>query len=220
MLVPHHIEITRQAIGAEVGPRALDFILRANCAQDGLCYQLGHDHFHFDNNQFKESYAYIEEQRALVRTSLERGDAQSAWQAFGRMIHTVQDFYAHSDYIPRWLSRFDGGTPPSPLEVDPVSPDILQHPDLRSGKLYYPFEILAFIPPLRKFILPHLPADSHAHMNLDGPNGTPHFDYVFHASVKRTRVEFEKTVASLSSDLRSPFVESNLNEFRILNSES
>ena len=207
MLVRHHIEITRQAIGADVSPRALEFILRANCAQDGLRYQLGHNHFHFDNNQFKESYAYIEEQRALVRASLERGDAESAWQAFGRMIHTVQDFYAHSDYIPRWLSRFNGGTPPAPEEVDPVSSDILQHPDLRSGKLYYPFEALAFIPFLKKSILPLLPADSHTHMNHDDFDDTGIFEYVLQASIKRTKIEFEQTTAQLPSNILPLFAD-------------
>ena len=213
MLVRHHIEITRQAIGANISPRALDIIVRANTRQDGLRNQLGHDHFHFDSNQFEKSYAYIEAQRALVRTSLERGgDAESAWQAFGRMIHTVQDFYAHSDYIPRWLSRFNGGTPPAPEEVDPVSSDILQHPDLRSGKLYYPFEALAFIPFLKKSILPLLPSDSHAHMNLEDFDDTGIFEYVLQASIKRTRLEFEKTIAPLSSGLHLLFVESKLNE--------
>jgi hypothetical protein len=199
MLVRHHIEITRQAIGAEVGPRALAAINRANIAQDGLRYQLGHDHFHFDNDQFERAYAYIEEQRALIGPALERGDAPSAWQAFGRMIHPVQDFYAHTDYIPRWLSLFDGSTIPAPELVDPVSSEILSHPGLHSGKLYYPLEVLTFVPFLRKFILPHLPADSHAHMNHDGHETSAHFDYVFHAAVKRTRIEFEKTVASVST---------------------
>lgn len=207
MLVRHHIAITRQALGTEVGLRALEVILRANAAQDGLRYQLGHDRFHFDNNQFDQSYAYIEEQRALVRASLQRGDMQSAWQAFGRMIHTAQDFYAHSDYIPRWLSRFNGGTPPPPPEVDPVSSEILQHPGLRSGKLYYPFEILAFIPPLRKFVLPHLPADSHAHMNFDDRDKHGLFDYVFHASVKRTQLEFKQTISQLPSTLLPLFTD-------------
>lgn len=207
MLVPHHIEITRQAIGADVSPRAFDIIVRANLRQDSLRYQLGHNHFHFDNNQFASSYAYIEEQRALVRTSLERGDVKSAWCAFGRMIHAAQDFYAHSDYIPRWLSRFNGGTPPPPTEVDPVSPDILQHPNLHSGKLYYPFEILAFIPSLRKFVLSHLPSDSHAHMNHDDYNGKGLFEYVFQAAVKRTKIEFEKTNAQLSSNQRIIFTD-------------
>jgi hypothetical protein len=207
MLVSHHIEITRQALAAQVGPRALEVIIRANIAQDGLHYQLFHDHFHFDNNQFNKSYAYIEEQRALVRPALARGDASSAWRAFGRMIHPVQDFYAHTDYIPRWLSRFNGQTPPPPEEVDPVSSEILSHPGLHSGKLYYPFEILAFITILKKAIIPLLPADSHAHMNHDGHETSAHFDYVFHAAVKRTRLEFEKTVYSLSSELRGRFVD-------------
>ena len=207
MLVPHHIEITRQALAAEVGPRALEVIIRANIAQDGLRYQLFHDHFHFDNNQFQKSYAYIEEQRARVRLALERGDARSAWQAFGRMIHPAQDFYAHTDYIPRWLSRFETGTPPAPEEVDPVFSEILNHPDLHSGKLYYPLEVLAFVPFLRKFILPLLPVDSHAYMNHDGHETSAQFDYVFRAAVKRTRLEFEKTVALLSSELRERFVD-------------
>lgn len=207
MLVPHHIEITRQAIGADVSPRAFESIVRANGVQDNLRYQFGHDHFHFDNNQFEKSYAYIEAQRALVRTSLERGDVESAWRAFGRMIHAVQDFYAHSDYIPRWLSRFNGGTPPAPGEVDPVSSEILQHPDLRSGKLYYPLEALAFIPLLRKFILPLLPADSHAHMNFDDRDDKGIFDYVFHASVKRTRLEFDNTIALLKPNFSPLFTD-------------
>jgi hypothetical protein len=207
MLVPHHVEITRQAIAAEVSPRALATIVRANIAQDGLRYQVFHDHFHFDNNQFENSYAYIEEQRALVHAHLTRGAAQSAWQAFGRMIHPAQDFYAHTDYIPRWLSRFDGATPPAPEQVDPVFSEILRHPELRSGKLYYPLEVLSFIPPLRKFILPLLPKDSHAHMNHDGHETSAQFDYVFHAAVKRTRLEFEKTVATLSSELILLFVD-------------
>jgi hypothetical protein len=207
MLVHHHIEITRQALGTEVSPRALDSIIRANIEQDRLRYQLGHDHFHFDNNQFEKSYAYIEEQRALMSASLARGDAQSAWQAFGRMIHPAQDFYAHTDYIPRWFSRFTDGTPPAPEEVDPVSSEILSHPDLHSGKLYYPLEVLAFIQPLRKFILPLLPADSHAHMNHDGHETSAQFDYVFCAAVKRTRIEFNKTIVPLSANQLSLFTD-------------
>ena len=207
MLLPQHIEITRHAIGADVSARALQFILRANAGQDNLCYQFGHDHFHFDNNQLQRSNAYIEEQRALVCAALTHDDARSAWQAFGRMLHTVQDFYAHSDYIPRWLSRFNGQTLPPPPEVDPVCLEILQHPGLHSGKLYYPLEILAFLPPLRKYILPLLPADSHAHMNHDGPRTSAQFDYVFHASIKRTKLEFEQIAAQLSPGHLSLFTD-------------
>ena len=58
---------------------------------------------------------------------------------------------------------------------------------------------------MRKFILPHLPADSHAHMNLDDPDDKGLFDYVLQASIKRTRIEFEKTIAQLSSSIYASF---------------
>ena len=198
MLVPHHIEITRQAIGADISPRALNAIIRANIGQDNLLYQLGHDHFHFDNNQIEKSLAYIEEQRGLVQPALAHRDALSAWRAFGWMLHTAQDFYAHTDYIPRWLSCFERQTPPPPPEVDPVSSEILRHPGLHSGKLYYPFEALTFLPLIGKFFVPLFPGDSHAHMSIDDHDETGRFDYVFHAAVKRTRLEFEKTISPLS----------------------
>ena len=201
MLTQYHIEIMLASLGDRFSPRAMSVIIRANVNQDRLAGQVGHDEYHFDNNAFDKSYAYIEEQRALVVSSLKAGEAAPAWQAFGRFLHTAQDFYAHSNYIPLWLSRFGGGMLPPPPEVDPVSPEILHHPDLHSGKLYYPLEILSFIPPLRKFVLPHLPADSHAHMNLDSPAQGFKFDYAMHAAVKRTVIEFEKTTTGFSEEM-------------------
>ena len=207
MKIPYHRDITARALESAVSPRALQVIVRANVAQDGLHYQLGHDHFHFDSNQFDAAYAYMEQQRGHVRASLERTDVDSAWQAFGKLTHTAQDFYAHSNYIPLWLGRFAGATPPPPPEVDPVSPDILQRPDLRSGKLYYPFEALTFLPLIGRVFVPLMPADSHAKMNHDGPDDSPLFDYVFHAAVKRTRLEFEKTASLLAMDLLARFAD-------------
>lgn len=207
MLVRYHIDITRQAIGAEVGAHALQVILRANVGQDSLIHQVGRDHFHFDNNRIKASNAYIEEQRIAVFSSLARSDVRAAWQAFGRMIHTVQDFYSHSDYVPRWLSRFSGGTPPPPEAIDPVSAEVLEDPGLHTGMFNHPLEILAFPPPLRKLILPFLPANSHAHMNHDGPHVSAQFDYVFQASVKRTRLEFDTTTFQLSPEHLSSFTD-------------
>ncbi len=196
-----HREITLRALEDSFGARPMQVILRANLRQDSLPFQFGHDHFHFDSNRFDASYAYMEEQRGLVRASLERGDADPAWRAFGRLIHAAQDFYAHSDYIPRWLKSFNGATPPAPEEVDPVSSDLIRHPDLRSGKLYYPLEALTFLPKLGRIFVPLLPRDSHAHMNMDGPDDNPHFAYAFHAAIKRTRLEFERTSSTLRSEL-------------------
>ena len=52
-------------------------IIQANVDQDRITGQFGHDEFHFDNNAFEKTYAYIEEQRALVVSSLKSGDAYS-----------------------------------------------------------------------------------------------------------------------------------------------
>jgi hypothetical protein len=217
MLTQYHIEIMLNALGARFSPRAMSAIIHANVNQDRLSGQFGHDEFHFDNNAFEKSYVYIEEQRALTVSSLYKNDALSAWSAFGRMTHTLQDFYAHSNYITLWLARFDdsprskaewgGQTLPPSSEVDPVDLTLIQSPDLHSGKVYYPFEILYFIPRTREFSLRILPKDSHAWMNLDTPEQGFKFDYAMLAAIKRTVIEYEKTTMGFSDELCRLFLD-------------
>jgi len=207
MLTQYHIEIMLNSLGNRFSPRAMSVITYANIHQDRLSGQFGHDEFHFDNNAFEKSYTYIEEQRALVVTALQKKDARSAWSAFGRLTHTLQDFYAHSNYITLWLDRFEGQTPPSSSEVDPVDLTLIQHPDLHSGKVYYPFEILYFIRSAREFSLRILPKDSHAWMNLDTPEQGFKFDYAMQAAIKRTVIEYEKTTSGFSDEMCKLFLD-------------
>ena len=207
MLTQYHIEIMLNSLGNRFSPRAMSVITYANIHQDRLSGQFGHDEFHFDNNAFEKSYTYIEEQRALVVTALQKKDARSAWSAFGRLTHTLQDFYAHSNYITLWLKRFDGQTPPSSSEVDPVDLTLIQHPDLHSGKVYYPFEILYFIRSAREFSLRILPKDSHAWMNLDSPEQGFKFDYAMQAAIKRTVIEYEKMMLDFSDEMCRLFLD-------------
>lgn len=200
MLKPIHAEITRRAVGEMFSPRALEIIITSNIKQDVLSGQLGHDEYHFDNNAFGKSKAYIEEQRALISSALERAEVEPAWEAFGRLTHTAQDFYAHSNYIDLWLACRESGMVPSPSELDPLDPDLIDSPALRSGKLYYPLEALTFIPAFKKFVAPLLPRDSHAWMNLDSAERGPLFAYAFQAAVKRTRHEYELLKSAFSSD--------------------
>jgi hypothetical protein len=200
MLGSFHVEMMHLALHETLSPRALKKMTRANVKQDGLRGQIGHTEYHFDNNAFEKSYAYIEEQRALTISSLMANDAPSAWTAFGRLAHTVQDFYAHSNYVELWRARQPQGAIPAPPEMDPVDPDVLHSPALRSGKIYF-LEILTLIMPLRPLVMPFLPRDSHAWMNLDSPERGPGFKYAFHAATKRTNIEFEKTTKGLPADL-------------------
>jgi hypothetical protein len=207
MLKPVHVEITRNALVGSFSNRALETIIASNLKQDRLLSLIGHDEYHFDSNAFAESYAYLEEQRSLTVSSMEAKDVRSAWSAFGRLLHTVQDFYAHSNYIDLWLSCQPDGALPTPAEVDPVDEDLIQMRALRSGRIYFPLEALYFMRAFRPIALRLLPRDSHAWMNLDSPEQGPHFKYAFQAAVKRTKIELDKTALHLSHDLLKVFAD-------------
>jgi hypothetical protein len=207
MLTQYHIEIMLTALGDRFSPRAMSAITNANIYQDGPSGLFGHDEFHFDNCAFEKTYAYLEKQRALVISSLTLGDANSAWSAFGRLLHSTQDFYAHSNYITLWVNRFNGKPLPPPPEVDAMDPSLIDSPDLRSGKTYYPSEFLYFIRKTRNFSLRILPHDSHAWMNLDSPEQGFKFDYAMQAAIKRTVIEFEKTTEGFSEEMCRLFLD-------------
>lgn len=200
MFKEYHLAITAQALDGRFSQTALDAILLANIHQDRPAGQIGHPEYHFDDNAFAPGLAYIERNRREVRAALERGDAPAAWRAFGRLTHAAQDFYAHSNYVSLWLDRFPPHEWPPPEEIEPLDPALLAGP-LRSGKIYWPLEPLSWIPLLKRFIVPLLPPDSHARMNLDWPERGPKFAYAFAAAVKRTAHEYEQTAQALPPDL-------------------
>lgn len=207
MMKPVHIQMMRRAVGDRFSPRALAVIIDANLRVDSIPNLLGHDEYHFDNNAFDRSRAYMDGQRALIRPALERGDAKAAWQAFGRLTHTAQDFYAHSNYVDLWLACQPNGMVPAPNEIDPLDDALVENPSLRSGKMYFPLGFLSFVPGIKKLVIPLMPRDSHAWMNLDSEARGPMFEYAFQAAVKRTRFEFEDVMKGLSRDLRQVFTD-------------
>jgi len=206
MLKPFHVEMLHLALDDKFSPRAMEKIIEANVNQDSLRGQIGHHEYHFDNNAFEKSYAYMEAQRALTVSSLMANDVPSAWSAFGRLLHAVQDFYAHSNYVDLWLSCQPDGAIPTPPEIDPLDPDLIHTRALRSGRIY-PLELLSFIPLLRPLVMPLLPRDAHGWMNLDSPKQGPNFKFAFQAAVKRTKIEFEETTKDLPGELLVLFVD-------------
>jgi hypothetical protein len=130
----------------------------------------------------------------------------SAWIAFGRLTHAVQDFYSHTSYVSMWLAQHNG-TPPPPSEIDPLQKDIIDSPDFYSAKVYLPWDVVYFIPGLRRLALAFLPKDSHGAMNLDSEKQGPWFEYARSAAVKRTRHEFELLEKILPPEMRRKFVD-------------
>ncbi len=202
MLIPIHEEMTREALTPHFSPRALDVIIAANKNQDALRNQIGHDEIHFDNNAIEAGNRYIKEQRGYLLASLLSPGVLSAWVAFGRLTHTAQDFYSHTNYIPLWMEKNPRLTAHA---VDQLDRDLIASPKLHSGKLYFPLDLLYFIPPLRKFALALLPSDSHGRMNLDSPKQGERFEYARAAAIKRTQYEFDLLKNILTPEMFAKF---------------
>jgi hypothetical protein len=201
MKTSYHAQMTREALGEDFSPAALEQIIAANLGQDALIYQLGHDHFHFDNNSFESGYAYIETCRRNAIEAIRAGQAAQARMEFGRLTHSAQDFYAHTNYTALWRELHPGA---APEQIDPLLESCLSDPRLHSGRLYYPLEILAFAPPFLPLVAPLLPADSHTHMNKDDPS-RPDFDYARSAATQRTRVEWLILAEALTDAEKTAF---------------
>lgn len=206
MLIPIHKEMTREALITHVSPRALEVMIAANCKQDSLHGQIGHDEYHFDNNAIDKGQCYIREQRGFVMASLLSAGAISAWIAFGRLTHAAQDFYAHTNYVSMWFDEQNGATP-APLEIDPVQKSLIESSKLRSGKVYLPMDMLYFVPFLRELALAFLPRNSHGWMNLDSPKQGLYFEYARAAAIKRTQYEFEVLRKILTPEMFAKFTD-------------
>ncbi len=190
-----HREITTRALGSYFAAETLESVIVANLGQDALRYQFGHDHFHYDSNSFVAGNAYCDKLRLAIAAALQKGQIGDARADLGRLSHTVQDLYAHSNYVALWRQLYPDAVPD---DIDPEFAIVLQDARFHSGKLYYPLEVFSFIDSIKPYVLPLLPRDSHAWMNLDDP-GRPDFSHAFAAAVKRTRLEYLRIVKKLSS---------------------
>ena len=162
----YHRRITTQALAEYVSAPALAAIISANLGQDALRYQFGHDYYHYDNNSFSAGDAYIEAQRRATTHALSQFSAPLAWQAFGRLTHAAQDFYAHSNYVTLWRA----GHPGLPADEIPPLPRPLHRRAAALRRFCFPWNCSASFP----FWVPashtSSPIDSHARMNKDDPS--------------------------------------------------
>ena len=189
MKTKYHIEITQLALENQFSERALNTIIQANIKQDRIFYQIGHDHIHFDGSAFESGFQYITEQQALLLQSLQTENFPPAWEALGRMTHSWQDFFSHTNYVQLWAEIHQNQ---SAEDINTVDHEILNHSKLASGKSYVFIELLIMLPGMKALIKPLIPQDSHAYMNLDSPSSGHFFNYAYWAAFKATRAACEK----------------------------
>ncbi len=202
MLLEYHEIITRDALGEFFAEAALREIIAANFKQDALANLLGKPEIHFDNDKIAESLAYIDAEISRMANAV--GDTSEIqaiqWDAFGRLCHTAQDFYAHSNYVDLWLAENGGLENTSPTEIDGLDEKLLTHPNLRTGSFHLLRDIVYYIPGIRTLARKiHIPQFSHEAMHLDDPSRGAQFDYAMVAATQRTRFEYRRAVDALSA---------------------
>lgn len=199
MELKYHIQACQDAFGHQFSQRALNAIITANTGQDDT-HNLLRFNFHFDNN-FKDTWGYIDKQRALLFKNLTLEKVTSAWQTFGRITHATQDFYSHSNYVRLWAEKYsENGKLPPPSEINALEPELLDRPDLMTAKIYMPFEMITYWERFRPFARRHLPQDSHANMHLDHPGRGPLFPYAQAAAAQRLRYDYQDITEEMTPD--------------------
>ncbi len=199
MLGKYHVEIVHTALGAHFSPADIEMITAANLGLDVLAGQIGHPEYHFDDSAFAAGEAFIRQQRQAVVDAVRRGDRAAALAAFGRLTHTRQDFYAHSNWVRRWVES-QGGVEHCQPDATPLCLDPVAVPGLISGRssiFLYIVHHLPLLGPLFKRL--YMPPQSHEAMNLDHPGRGPLFAFALAAAIAHTRLEWTQTMAALES---------------------
>jgi hypothetical protein len=190
----YHYRMTRQALAGQLSPAALRLVIQGNLLQDNLVSNRFQPERHFTEGRLAEALAYLEAERAAVVLALHHGpNLGRAWRAFGRLLHTAQDFYAHTNYVYLWAGRYNDALP-SPEKIEPLDPALLASPALHTVRSYAPLGYLANVPLLGRSIFPFLPPDAHARMSLDANWSGPLFPYAMAAAIRRSAYEFNKTL--------------------------
>lgn len=197
----YHVQITRAAIGDRFTGTDFRRIVRANLGQDRLPNLVCHPELHFDGSALREAQAYISQQRRLaVRLLVMYGDRAGALDAFGRLSHTRQDFYAHSNWVELWVAQQGGLDRVTPDEVE-ICLNPLAVPGLISGNGSAIHFLACRVPLYGRWHARHLtPPDDHEAMNLDHPGRGSLFPFAVAAATKHTVVELETLLRMLARD--------------------
>ncbi len=207
-----HREISQAGLSAQLKnftPQDIATIVNANLDQDKWDEGQPHPEYHFDNNKLLAGKVYVDSQYALIRAT---SNPQEALEAFGKILHAQQDFYAHTNFVELYRDYFHqhSGHYPLPREI-PLYQDALKNPQLRtilqtqlkSGEFSRAEFILKDL-----FHLNHDP-NSHEMMNKDGP-GRPLYPEAKDLAERQTGKEIEKFLKTIRKNFRiKSFFEKN-----------
>ncbi|MEM7126753.1 MAG: hypothetical protein AAF702_10530 [Chloroflexota bacterium] len=209
MYAKYHIETTQWVLRDDFSPKALRQVISANLSQDSVLRFLHPNQYrrHFCNNQISDSIEYVEEQHALIESlaqqsveqvHLARELARHQRAALGRLLHTVQDFYSHTNYVDLWLSEQPARESALIRTIDGLNEDVLNHNELRTAH-WFMLEILFYVPIIGVLLrCLWLPPHSHEAMHLDSPERGLRFVYSMIMAQQRTTAEYRRAVHAIA----------------------
>ena len=190
----YHRQVTIDAIGNQLTAKELETVIAATVGQDRVLNWLTTPQRHYDGRYFAESEAYIAEERAHAIDAFRRGDRTAGLQALGRLLHTRQDFYSHSNWMR--LCAADATTWNTEDPAICLAPQ--DAPGLFAAKAPFWIHVIYLIPVLGSLVKRfYLPADYHEAMHLDDPSRGPLFAPSLVAARKHTRLEWDKVMSTL-----------------------
>lgn len=196
--IGYHGKLTELANDGILDQQQLGFVVAANISQDLHQTQ---SCLHFDNCDFPGGIDYIKSEWVIIDDAGDKFGI-AALGAFGRLLHTTQDFYAHSNWIE--LHEDQDPVPVWNQELSSLPANIVSGTWwLGSPKLCGPN------------------APTHSQLNKDNPNspegskvvqngpnqGKSLFDLAFATALAATKVQYARfasvKLATLPADARS-----------------
>ena len=175
-------------------------------------------------SQVMQNWSEIQSLHDKVQTASSK---EEALKTFGEILHGIQDFYAHSNYVElyREYHAAKHGQPPQPRDYptfeeglkDLQFRSLYLEPRLRTAEYDNQRELLSKLPPQYR------PADfkvhpfGHESMNKDGPD-RPFFEEAAHLARKQTAVELARFRESID---RNPSIRwPRVSDQRIIDSDN
>ncbi len=153
--------------------RQLNFVIIANLSQDIRPLE---SQLHFDNCCFEDGAEYIEEKWRRIEAG--NPSAESALGTLGLILHTVQDFYAHSTWVE--LHKYEAPIPIWNLDVGTLPSGIVSG----TSELGQPKRCLGDTPTHKQLNKDDPESDTGKIIVSSGPNqGKSMFDLAYNAAL-------------------------------------
>ena len=180
--LPVHSDITAEANQGFLSDQQLALVISFNISQD---LRQTESKIHFDNCNFPGASEYIQQQWQLIEAH--HGVSYTTFAAFGFLLHTVQDFYAHSNWIE--IHQQEDPIPVWDLNLATLPPDIVSG----TWRFGFPKKCPRGAPTHDQLNKDKATSEEGRKIVTSGPNtGKTYFQLAFDCAIRASEVQFSR----------------------------